>query len=143
MRKLIVLTLVTLTILVVCHFQGSFYDKSKQNSNHTENREIDFSNLDTGLIKNVELEQCKNTDYLIEFTTRNLDKSGRVFISEGGMEDDERVYLLTDTGQIYNRHLLSKSYQNYFVGFIWGLNRCEYSFPTIDSVNKIFESVVK
>ena len=60
--------------------------------------------------------------YLINFNSVSLDKSEKVFVKAAGQNDDGAVYLGVDSNS---------------VTFIFGLNRCEYSFPCINENNKI------
>jgi hypothetical protein len=68
------------------------------------------------------IEPDSTTQYLTNFNSKSLSKAEKVFVTPGGPDDDGAVYLGVDSIS---------------VAFIFGLNRCEYSFPCINEDHKI------
>ena len=90
---------------------------------NTENSEQPSNNdtTKTNSSESIKLRK-KKPDFFVNFNVNNLAKSDEVFVNFWSKNDDGSVYISPDSNS---------------VSFIFGLNRCEQSFPAIDSNNSI------
>jgi hypothetical protein len=88
-------------------------------NNKPKESKITLTHSDTGTHST---EPNKDIQYLANFNSESLSKAEKIFVKSGGPADDGAVYLTVDSNS---------------VDFMFGLNRCEYSFPCFNENRKI------